>query len=136
MQGAQPAKKLSTPLASDDIQIDDFDAVEKAAAEAEHAIAVNDKRQQEDNDRKLAEAMQRQESGRTARLGGSSFSSHTPQSPSGFTARSPTTTTGSSGNFVESHDARDRFSRNKGISSDQYFGMVSTPPAFLFGALL
>jgi hypothetical protein len=108
--------------ADDDIEIADFDAVQKAAQEAEMAIAVNDKRQQEEEDRKLAEQLQRLEGGGRTTWGSGSMSvAQSSPASSGYVARSPTTT---SSKFVETTDARERFANKKGISSDQYFGLV------------
>jgi hypothetical protein len=90
------------------------------------------KRAQEDEDRRIAESMQAQESGiASSRLAsiyqetqGTSIYSGPVTSHEPTSARRATGAIGGRPMLDESYEARDRFSKAKGISSDQFFGQV------------
>lgn len=146
-KGGMGARKIVTNTPSD-VRIESFESVEKRAAVA----------QQEVEDRKLAQQLQQQEaataaqnssSGRVAAMMAEAETS-SKQSiyrtyPATATGTAGKTTTASGGNGyrtssstsassskgVESTAARDKYSSQKGISSDQYFGRDQEDPALI-----
>jgi len=148
-KGGMGARKIVTNTPSD-VRIESFESVEKRAAVA----------QQEVEDRKLAQQLQQQEaataaqnssSGRVAAMMAEAETSTKqsiyrtyPSTTTGTTGktttsgssasngyRSSTTTSGSSSKGPESTAARDKYSSQKGISSDQYFGRDQEDPAVI-----